>query len=297
MRFATRHLAQAEVPAPSSTPFTTHDGHTLVQFDWPVPPGTVPRGVVVVCHGLGEHAWRYDALAVVLARAGWAVRACDQRGHGESAGRRGQLPTPDALLLDLQAVLEDAHASLCTRQRLPLVLLGQGLGGLVGALWHARQPKGPVQRLLSGLVLSSPALALRWPGWQRAVLPLLSRALPHATLPSGLDARRLSHQPEVVAAYRADPLVHDRLSLRLAHFMASGGPEVLAHAPRWPLATLLVYASQDGVVDARGSARLARLAPAGVVKGLALGGSRHEVFNDVARDQALAALLAWLEGR
>lgn len=276
------------------TPFTTYDGHTLAMFDWSVPSHTPTRGVVVICHGLGEHAWRHDRLATALAAAGYAVRAYDQRGHGESAGKRGQLPTADALLLDLHAVLEDTHATRCNRSGLPLFVLGHSLGGLVSALWMARNPQGDVQRWVRGLVLSSPALALRVPRWQRAALPLLGRILPSLTLANGLNPEWLSHQPEVVAAYRADPLVHHRISMRLAAFMVSGGAEVLARAPHWSLPTLLIYAARDRVVNARGTAQWARHTPANRVQALALPDSHHEVFHDAQAEQAVAALLAWL---
>lgn len=290
MQFATSGRPQGATP----TPFTTYDGHTLAMFDWPVPSRTETRGVVVICHGLGEHAWRHDDLATALAAAGFAVRAYDQRGHGESAGQRGQLPRWSALLLDLQTVLEDTHASRCARSGLPLFVLGHCLGGLVSALWLARNPQGDVQRLVRGLVLSSPALALRLPRWQRVALPLLGRILPNLTQANGVNPEWLSHQPEVVAAHRADPLVHNRISMRLAAFMASGGDEVRTRAPQWSLPTLLMYAAQDRVVDAQGSAQWARSLSADHLQTLVLADSHHEIFNDREAERALQTLLAWL---
>ena len=52
------------------TPFTTFDGHSLAVYDWSLPHGVAPRAVVVIVHGLGEHAWRYDRLATDLTDAG-----------------------------------------------------------------------------------------------------------------------------------------------------------------------------------------------------------------------------------
>ena len=50
-----------------------------------------PRGQVLIVHGLGEHAARYDPVAAALNAEGWSVLGFDQRGHGRSSGRRGTL--------------------------------------------------------------------------------------------------------------------------------------------------------------------------------------------------------------
>ena len=39
------------------SPLTARDGTNLVVVDWPLTKGPV-RGVVLIVHGLGEHAWR-----------------------------------------------------------------------------------------------------------------------------------------------------------------------------------------------------------------------------------------------
>jgi len=64
-----------------------HDGRELCFWHWPSPDH--PVGQILLVHGLGEHARRYDALADVLTDVGWRVSAYDQIGHGQSPGRRG----------------------------------------------------------------------------------------------------------------------------------------------------------------------------------------------------------------
>jgi alpha-beta hydrolase superfamily lysophospholipase len=207
------------------TPFTTFDGHTLAVYDWSLPHGVAPRAVVVIVHGLGEHAWRYDRLATELTEAGFAVRAFDQRGHGESAGKRGCLPTQDALVKDLGEFLDDTRATVCARFNSPLVLLGHSMGGLVCALWAARQQAlTPFHTVpVDGLLLSSPALDAGLNVWQRTLLATLPSWLPNVTVSNGLDPALLSHDQDVVDAYLADPLVHDRISPLLGRFIADGG--------------------------------------------------------------------------
>src|SRR5690606_34986185 len=118
-------------------------------FDWPLPSRRRPRGVVVIVHGLGEHAWRYDTLAQRLNQWGFAVRAYDQRGHGESGGAQGVLPDEDALLDDLVEVLDDTRRHIAEPWACPLILLGHSMGGLVAATLVRRRLAAVDQLVLS----------------------------------------------------------------------------------------------------------------------------------------------------
>lgn len=291
---ASLHTSEA-----TQTPFTSFDGHNLAVYDWSLSRGVAPRAVVVIVHGLGEHAWRYDRLATELTDAGFAVRAYDQRGHGDSAGKRGCLPKQDALLQDLTEFLDDTRTTLCAHFNTPVVLLGHSMGGLVSALWVAReQARAPYHRLpVDALLLSSPALDAGLSAWQRTLLAALPHWLPHITVSNGLEPALLAHDPEVVDAYLADPLVHDRISPLLGRFIAMGGPEVLAHAPQWRVPTLLMYAGRDGLVNPQGSRRFAQRAPIGVVQAQCLEESFHEIFNDFHRAEAVDGLISWLSQR
>lgn len=299
-------VTQGCVTHVTQRPFTTFDGHTLALFDWPLasdpppPEGAAaprPRAVVLLLHGLGEHAWRYHQLATELNAAGCAVRAYDQRGHGESSGPRGCLPGDHTLLQDLAEVVDDTRATLCRTHHIPLVLFGHGLGGLVSALWVGRTqqtlPHG--QWPVDALVLSSPALRVDLRLWQRGWLATLCRWLPHTTVGSGWSPRRLSRDPRVVDAYRSDPLVHDRVSLRLARFMTRAGREVMDHAVQWRVPTLLMYASSDLRVNPLGCQRFLQRTPVGVAHSRCFDGSFHEIFSDAHRLEAMESLVEWLD--
>ena len=118
------------MPDTNFSPLTARDGTHLVVMDWPLDKGPV-RGVVLIVHGLGEHAWRYDALALQLNNWGFAVRAYDQYGHGESMGQRGALPSDDRLLQDLAEVVDETRVRM--HDETPLIVLGHSMGGLVAA--------------------------------------------------------------------------------------------------------------------------------------------------------------------
>lgn len=259
--------------------------------DWPLPSGRALRGMAVLVHGLGEHSGRQATLARQLVEAGFAVRSYDHHGHGASPGKRGDLLQPGQLLQDLGGIIDGARQQWGART--PLLLCGHSLGGLVAARWASQQPPGTVQ----GLLLSSPALATHIPRRYHPLLHWLGRVAPHLNLPNGLPPEQLSHDPQVVRDYLADPLVHDRISASLTAFLLREGPATLQQASRWQTPTLLLYADPDAFVDAAGSRALASLAPPGVVQAHSWSDCGHELFHELpaVRNAAFACLHAWLD--
>ena len=268
--------------------FTASDGDNLAMQDWPLPEGLALRGVVVLVHGLGEHAGRYDHVARRLNSWGFAVRGYDQYGHGESDGVRGALPTETRLVDDLADVIDS------TRKRMesgtPLILMGHSMGGLVAASLVAL---GQVQ--VDALVLSSPALDPGLNTFQKFLIAILPRIAPHLTVGNGLDPNFISHDLAVVAAYKADPRVHDRISSRLARFIADGGPQVVEHASHWTVPTLLMYAGADRLVNPEGSRAFAAAAPQQVVRAHCFEGLYHEIYNELESEPVFERLRQWLD--
>lgn len=270
--------------------YTSSEGYNLAVQDWPVAEEARARGVVLLVHGLGEHAWRYDHVARRLNAWGFAVRGYDHYGHGDSAGRRGSLPSSLRLVDDLADVVESTRARMLPGA--PLIVLGHSLGGLVASAWVAmREPK------VEGLVLSSPALDPGLSLFQKLLLSFLPKLAPNLTVGNGLNADFISHDPAVVAAYRNDPRVHDRISGRLAKFIADGGRWVVERAGQWKAPTLLLYAGADQLVDPAGSRAFAQAAPKSVVTTHCFDDLFHEIFNELESDPVFDALKGWLDAR
>lgn len=282
-------MSQAVSDTTLST-FTASDGDNLALQDWPLPEGLQLRGVVLLVHGLGEHAGRYDHVARRLNSWGFAVRGYDQYGHGESDGVRGALPVPTRFIDDLADVMQSTKARM--ENGLPLILLGHSMGGLVTALLLALH-KVPVD----ALVLSSPALDAGLSAFQKLMLATLPRIAPNLSVGNGLDPDFISHDPDVVAAYRADPRVHDRISGRLARFIAESGPRVIERAPKWRVPTLLMYAGADKLVNPAGSRAFAAAAPKGVVQSHCFESLFHEIFNELDSEPVFEMLRRWLDER
>ena len=264
---------------------TMSDGQALFLRNWP---RSHARGAVLIVHGLGEHSGRHARLAAWFNRRGYAVRSYDQRGHGQSSGRRGALRHRDDLVTDLGAVYGHYAATLAQ----PPLLLGHSMGGVVA-----------LQAVLEGkvvppaLVLSSPALR----SWEsRRMIRLasaLSRLLPGLPLRNGLDAGKLSHDPQVQADYLGDSLRHGWITPRLADFIFTAGAACVADAARLPVPTLLLVADSDELVDPAGSRDFAKAAaPTGQLTTRFFSTLYHELFHEAepGRSQVLMQLGDWL---
>jgi alpha-beta hydrolase superfamily lysophospholipase len=194
------------------TQWQTQDGVAVFAQGWEPETPTI-KAVVCLVHGLGEHSGRYTHVAEAFCRAGIALFAADTRGHGRTGGIRGHFPSIEAVMQDIDLLLSQA------RQRypgLPLVLYGHSLGGVL-VLHYALSRKPALQ----GVIATSPGLrtALEQQPLKIWAAKVLGALAPKLTLPSGLDANALSHDPSVIEAYKNDPLNHDKVSLGFGKIM------------------------------------------------------------------------------
>lgn len=263
--------------------FVASDGARIATRRWK--PHQRPRGAVLMLHGMGEHSGRYGHVAEHLCRGGYAAWGMDFRGHGLSAGRRGDTRmTP--VLEDVDVVVAELAASV----EAPVFLYGHSLGGLV-ALLYALEPRPA----LSGVIATAPALhtVLREQRLKVFVACKLGRLAPSLTIPSGLDVTALNRDPEVVRAYRADALVHSKASLGFACDALAAIERVLSEAGSLSLPLLLVHGGDDRVTRISGSEQLVRAA-SGDTRLLVLDGAFHSVEHEPEHGRMLDEVLAWM---
>jgi alpha-beta hydrolase superfamily lysophospholipase len=282
-------IARPSISRPSVSALQGEAGQLAV-YDWTLP-ANKPLGTVVLVHGLGEHAGRYNEVAAHLHQWGFAVRAYDQQGHGRSEGPRGDLLRPGSLQADLCRVIDDSRQRAAGAGT-PLILLGHSLGGLVVARTLAE-----CLRPVDAAILSSPALGAFPNLIEKMLLASLPRWVPHLRVDNGLKIDFLSRDPDVVKAYRADALVHRRISTGLAAWLIENGEKTLIDASQWQVPTLLLYAGQDKLVNAQATAEFAHAAPPKVVQTQCFEAMYHEIFNDLYRAQVFTALKRWLLAR
>lgn len=245
-------------------------------------------GVVVIVHGFAEHGGRYTRLAARLVAHGYAVRAGDLRGHGRSEGRRTSIVRFADYTSDVCSAIADARRA---HPAVPLFLLGHSMGGLI-ALEVALSGDAS----LDGLALSAPAVL---PGRVSPMTVLAGRVLSRVAPDVGVIALpldKISRDPDVVAAYRADPLVFaTKLRARLGAEMLVAMRHVDAALATLRVPLLVMQGSEDGIV-ARDSARFVYDRAGSPDKTIDIyPGLWHEIFNEPERDRVIGDLLEWLD--
>jgi alpha-beta hydrolase superfamily lysophospholipase len=253
--------------------------------------GVPARATVVLAHGVAEHSGRYEHVGRRLAASGYPVWALDHRGHGRSGGHRVWVDTFAAYEEDLEAFRE-LVSSATGGAGGPQVLLGHSMGGAI-AVGHAIDHPGS----FDALVLTGPALQpARGVSRLTVAAGTLAARLWSRAPALALDDGRVSRDPAVVSAYRADPLVHHgKLTAGLAHQLLRRTARFEEELAAVEVPVLLVHGTEDTLVPIEGSrALLARFGSADVTF-VEEPGLFHEVLNEPERERVLGTIVAWLD--
>lgn len=259
-----------------------------VSQDLPVP--TLP---VVLVHGLGEHAGRYDSFANHLVALGHTVYAMDLRGHGHSAGVRGDAPSLQHLIDDLHLFVQQVRQ----KSGQEILLAAHSMGGLLGTLLALQYPQQ-----LAGLLLISPyyrpAFQPKW--WRLMVGRVFYNLYPGLTLDVGLQLQHLAQDETVRQSIVADPLSHQRLSARWAMEALQVGDDLPLLRQRLTVPTVIVHGDSDKISCDQASQFFARhqnqlaieTASETMVEFESLSGGFHQIHNDQSsRQQVLDAFM------
>lgn len=272
--------------------------HTAFQpmcyFRWD--PEGEARGTVQIEHGLGDHAQRYSYVAERLAAAGYRVYAADHIGHGTTGhmnGDFGRLPVEaHEKVLDGFA----AMTSLVTRENpdLPLIFIAHSWGSFLAQQYALRSADA-----IQGMVLTGTSF------------------MPASVPPDFFDFNRqwrddpecesnewLSRDPEVRKAAREDPNMIDILS-NFIYEKPEEAFKLVTPIPA-PLQSPFALLIQSGEFDpmsygicaveilAEGYRRITKLPDITLKK---YPGARHEVYNEINKDEIIDDLVEWLLAR
>jgi alpha-beta hydrolase superfamily lysophospholipase len=251
-------------------------------------PDAPPRAVIVLSHGLGEYARRYDHVAQRFGDAGLVTYALDHRGHGRSGGKRMLVRDISEYTADF-----DTLVRIATREHhgLKCVVLGHSMGGGIVFAYGVERPDN-----YDMMVLSAPAVAA-----QELVSPLMIVAAKvlGALVPGlpvqELDVAAISRDPAVVQAYNDDPLVyHGKVPAGVGRALLEVGETMPQRAPALTAPLLVVHGSDDRLIPVDGSRRLVECVGSTDVELKVYPGLYHEVFNEPERDQVLGDVVAWI---
>lgn len=246
-----------------------------------------PAGApMVLAHGMGEHSGRYDHVARYLASRGVPVWALDHRGHGRSGGRRLFVRRFGEYLGDLDRFV--AHVAAAEGGR--PVLVGHSMGGLIALSYALERPDA-----LAAVAVSSPWLATRAriPPLLRLATPLLAVVAPALPVPQPPNPNALTRDPAMAQRYLEDPLIARVATPRWFVECVRQQRRLLPRARELWLPALFLVAGDDPLVDPDVTRRFYEAVPDPKAWRY-YPDRRHEVFNDLGRDQVLADLWQWL---
>ncbi|MER7013999.1 lysophospholipase [Saccharopolyspora sp. NPDC000359] len=258
---------------PTDREITGRHGNLVVR-EWAA---TNPGWIALIAHGYGEHSGRYQWVAEQLVAARAHVVAPDHVGHGRSDGERVLFSDAEEIVADLETLRQEITAE---HPGLPAVLIGHSMGGMLAARYAQEH-----QEHLAAVVLSAPVLGT----WH--VLDLLE----HDEIPdTPIDPSTLSRDPEVGAAYVADPLVWHGPFKRRTLQAIDNCLLAINEGPTLEKPTLWVHGEDDelvpeadtrtGIDRIRGNEFHEHIYP----------GGRHELFNETNKEEVTADVLTFI---
>lgn len=268
--------------------FQNADGITLFYREW-LPEAEKTRGIVLILHGINEHGGRYRHVAESLTNAGLACCAIDHRGHGLSGGARGYIPDLQLAVDDIEQWYRRVRAE---HPQLPPFIFAHSMGSLIGLAFVLRQPVD-----LHGIALSGVAIhgERDLPAWLTSTLLLAARFIPKVRLSPRGPASVLTRDEDKLREWREDPLVEKRMwrigtsaaMLRMARFVCAS-----VQAIKLPL--LAMHGGADKLTPSSGARFLVEHAASADATLKIYPELRHELVNEIERDQIIATIRDWL---
>ena len=105
----------------------------------------------------------------------------------------------------------------------------------------------------------------------------------------------ISHDQEVVEAYRNDPLIHGKISVSLFHSAMSAAKNSLENAGNLKKPLLLMHGTDDHICSPEGSREFAAKTKMAELK--LWDGGYHELHNDLYRHEVFNYIITWLNSR
>lgn len=274
-----------------------------------------PKALLIIAHGMAEHSGRYDHFARFMAEHGFAVYMNDHAGHGRSAQIKGHFADKNGweyVVRDLNALVDQAAAE---HPELPIFMLGHSMGSFLTRSFITRygeRLKGCIicgtRGKTAGLLAGKTAALLQ----ERLCGPRSSAKRLDALVTVGYNKRIenpvnssawLSRDDAVCRAFESDPLSKFPFTAAGYRDMFTGLMEI--SSPEWAqkvpkeLPVFLIAGDQDPVGDyGAGPRQVADWLQAAGVRSVQLklySGMRHEVLNELGKEEIYEDVLKWLE--
>lgn len=278
----------------------------------------MPKAVVQIVHGISEYVGRYDAFARWLADHGYLVCGEDHLGHGHTVDdeKFGFVAAKGGWELMAQDVRRLRELMAEQRPNLPYFMLGHSMGSFLARTYLIDHPGTLTGVILSGTGQEASALvasgkflasllsALKGPEHRSKLLYILSMGSYNKKFaPNRTASDWISRDEAVVDRYRTDELSRNRTTVTLFRDMMGGLQYIgnAANLKRMDPDTPVYFFSGDcdPVGDmgkgVRKVCEMFRTAGCRDVELKLYPGGRHEMLNELNRQEVWDDTLRWLE--
>ena len=229
---------------PEERYFQTGDETRLFYRYWPALSGPAKHAIVLFHRG-HEHSGRLQHIVDELAMPEYAMFAWDARGHGRSLDKRPNAPLASIgmLVKDVDTFVQHITATygIATED---LAVLAQSVGSVLAAAWvHDYAPR------IRCMVLASPAFKVKlYVPFALPALKAFYAVRGNFFVNSYVKPRALTHDPERIASYSADPLIRRPISANILIALYSTADRIIDDAQAITVPTQLLISGADYVV-------------------------------------------------
>lgn len=266
------------------------EGVDVHLYEWPA--GRSPKGVVHVSHGAGDHARRYQRLANALTETGYAVVAADMLGHGRTGVGSWGLSNlgPGGMPAARRALRETVRWARAEYPGVPLIEAGHSWGSLLGQQLFWTEPDIFDAIVWSGTTLALPGLVNtgnyneKWSDDGHGMSWISRDPVEVQAMiddPYGFDIADSSVWTPLGALQliTAPPAPRHGREARVPILILAGTEDVIGHGDRGPRALAWSLRHITRMRD---------------VELVIYPESRHEVYNEINRDEVSEHVVDWL---
>lgn len=271
----------------TNSTFLSTGGEKIFYRNWSA--STKSKAVIILVHGLNSHSGYFQPFAEHLTQQGFEVYAIDHVGRGNSEGERYYIPDYQAVLVDIDHLVEiarEAHPSL------PLFMLGHSAGGIFASVYAVK-----FQSKLKGLISESFAFQIPAPDFALVVLKFLAKFIPHTRVIQ-LKNEDFSRDKTVVAAMNSDPLIEaEKQPTKTMQQLILAAEYLKKELPAITIPILILHGTQDHATKPQGSKYYYKNVGSQDKSLKLYEGHYHDLLNDVDKEKVMKEVLEWLEQR
>jgi len=253
------------------------------------------KGIVIICHGFGEHSGAYIEFAERLWQGGYACVSFDQRGHGKPPDGakkwHGVVPNYTRFIDDVFSVTEMITE---TSPGTPIALFGHSMGGNIVINTLLRLPEDKKDTYICAM-LDSPWFDINKPLSPAAVcvLRVMNLFIPNYRNYKKLKSKDISGDRVKKEGYVKDPYYHGFISMRMLTGIMDASKYAIKNASKLPVKVYLACADKEAVVSRKAMSEFA--VKAGNIVTLREYSSYHAIYKDINREPYCCDLISFLD--